>query len=58
MIANYSVNFDLIQTFFELLSLQSLDNIGKNFKAIALVVVLVGMAKNCKQLFSNICINV
>ena len=40
MIAHYSVNFDPIHKSFELLA--------KNFKAIASVVVLVGVAKNCK----------
>ena len=31
--------------------------LAKYFKAMALVVVLVGMAKNCKCFFSDICID-
>ena len=46
IIAHYSVNFDLIQTSLEVLALQSLDSV---YKAIASVVVLVGVAKNSKQ---------
>ena len=29
----------------------------ENFKAIASVVVLVGIAKNCKRFFSDICVD-
>ena len=47
MIAHYSVNFDPIQKSFKSLSLYSLDSVGKNFKA--LVVMLVGMAKNSNR---------
>ena len=48
-IANYSVNFDLIHKSFALLLFNSCIVSGKNFKAIASVVVLVGVAKNCKR---------
>ena len=48
-IAYYSVNFDLIHESFTLLVFNSYVVSGKKFKAIALVVVLVGVAKNCKQ---------
>ena len=57
-IAHYSVNFDLIHKSFTLLVFfNSCIVSGKNFKAIALVVVLVGMAKNCKRFFSDICVD-
>ena len=56
-IAHYSVNFDLIQKSFTLLVFNSCIVSGKNFKAIALVVVLVGMAKYCKRFFSDICVD-
>ena len=48
MIAHYSVNFDLIHKSFTLLVFNSCMVSGKTFKAIASVVVLVGVAKNCK----------
>ena len=48
IIAHYSVNSDLIQKSFKCLSLLLLNSVDKNLKAIALVFVLVGMAKNCK----------
>ena len=57
MIAHYSVNFDLIDKSFELLPFSSFIVSGKKFKAIATMVVLVGMAKNCKWFFSDICID-
>ena len=48
-IAYYSVNFDLIHKFFALLVFfNSCIVSGKNFKVIASMVVLVGMAKHCK----------
>ena len=53
-IAHYSVNFDQIQKSFTLLVFNSCIVSGKNFKAIASLVVLVGVAKNCKRLFSDI----
>ena len=49
MIAHYSVSFDLIHKSFTLLLFNSCIVSGKNFKAIASVVVLVGMDKNCKR---------
>ena len=49
MIVHYSLNFDVIQKSFKRLSLYSLDSVGKNFKGIVLVVMLVGVTKNCKQ---------
>ena len=48
-IAHYSVNFDLIHKSFTLLVFNSCIVSGKNFKAIASVVVLVGVAKYCKR---------
>ena len=54
MIAHYSVNFDLIHKSFALLVLNSYIVSGKIFQAIASVVVLIGVAKNCKRLLSNI----
>ena len=56
-IAHYSVNFDLIHKLFELLVFNSCIASGKSFNPIASVVVLVGMAKNCKQFFSDICVD-
>ena len=56
-IAHYSVNFNLIHKFFALLVVNSCKVSGKNFKAIAFVVVLVGVAKNCKRFFSDICVD-
>ena len=53
-IAHYSVNFDLIHKSFALLVFNSCIVSGKIFQAIASVVVLVGMAKNCKWFFSDI----
>ena len=55
-IADHSVNFDLIYNSFTLLVFDSCIVSGKNFKAIASVVVLVGVAKNCKRFFSDICV--
>ena len=49
MIAHYSVNFDLIQKSFKLFLFNSFIVSVKDFKAIASVVVLFGMAKNCKR---------
>ena len=49
IIADYSVNFDLIHKSFTLLIFNSCVVSGQNFKAIALVVVLVGVAKKCKR---------
>ena len=54
-IAHYSVNFDLIHKSFTLLVFYLLHSIW--LKAIASVVVLVGVAKNCKWFFSNICVD-
>ena len=48
MIAHYSVNFNPIHKSFTLLVFNSCIVSGKIFQAIALVVVLVGVAKNCK----------
>ena len=56
-IAQYSVNFDPIHKSFALLVFNSCIISGKNFKAIASVVVLVGTAKNCKPFFSDICVD-
>ena len=56
-IAHYSVNFDLIHKLFALLVFNSCIISGKNFKVIASVVVLVGVAKNCKRFVSNICVD-
>ena len=53
-IAHYSVSFDLIHKSFALLVFNSCIVSGKYFKAIASMVVLVGVAKNCKWFFSNI----
>ena len=57
MIATYSVNFDLIHKSFKLLAFIKYHSVWKKFKAIASAVVLVGVAKNCKRFFSNICID-
>ena len=54
MIPHYSVNFDPIHKSFTLFVFNTCIVSGKNFKAIASVVVLVGVAKNCKWFFSNI----
>ena len=56
-IAHYSVNFDLIHKSFALLVFNSCTVSGKNYKTIASVVVLVGVAKNCKRFFSDICVD-
>ena len=48
-VALYSVNFDLIRKSFALLIFNSCIVSGKNFEAIASIVVLVGVAKNCKR---------
>ena len=57
MIAHYSVNFDLIHKSFTLLVFYSRIVSRKSFKAVASVVVLVGIAKNYKWFFSDICID-
>ena len=49
MIAHYSVNFDLIHKSFAPLVFNICIVSGKKFKAIASVIVLVGVAKNCKR---------
>ena len=54
MIARHSVNFDVIHQSFTPLVFNSRIVSGKIFKAIASVVVLVGVAKNCKRFFSDI----
>ena len=56
-IAHYSVNFDLIHKSFPLLVFNGCIISEKNFKAIASVVVLVGLAKHCKWFFGNICVD-
>ena len=56
-IAHYSVNFDLIHKSFTLLVFNSCIVARKFFQAIASVVGLVGVAKNCKRFFSDIFLN-
>ena len=52
MIAHYSVYFDPIQKSFKNYHCNHWIVLAKIFKAIALVVVLVGMAKYCKRVLA------
>ena len=57
MIAHYSVNFYPIQNHSKVYLYNYWIVSVKNFKAITLMVVLVGMARNWKRFFSNICVD-